>query len=149
MSRISSKVSPAPSFCNVCKDAGLSQQQFMSHSIKNERGVVCCPTLLSNVCRRCSKFGHTQNYCAVVLKTDRTPAKVAAKPTPVYAKAVTNTFAALLDSDSEDDVPANVTVRKTKHTNNDVPDNVTLRNTNTIKKNWADYDTDDEDDFLA
>lgn len=50
-------------FCKVCKDSGKSSDIFMSHNVKDTRGVVLCPTLLGQACLRCRQKGHTASYC--------------------------------------------------------------------------------------
>lgn len=49
--------------CNVCRDAGKSEEIYTSHKTKNGRGKVVCPTLLSNTCHCCKQKGHTVKYC--------------------------------------------------------------------------------------
>jgi hypothetical protein len=50
-------------FCKVCKDSGKSDAIFMSHNVKDAKGVVLCPTLLGQACLRCNRKGHTASYC--------------------------------------------------------------------------------------
>lgn len=50
-------------FCKVCKDSGKSADIFMSHNVKDTKGVVLCPTLLGQACLRCRQKGHTASYC--------------------------------------------------------------------------------------
>ena len=56
-------------FCKVCHDAGKSKEEYSSHYVKDKpgpQGKVCCPYLLSLVCRYCHKQGHTPNHCPEV-----------------------------------------------------------------------------------
>ena len=50
-------------YCKVCFDAGKSEGEFTSHFVKNQFGMVVCPTLLSQNCFRCGYIGHTPAYC--------------------------------------------------------------------------------------
>ena len=134
MSRSTSsrKVTPFIMSCKVCMDAGLSETQYKSHNVKNVNGKVCCPTLLSNVCRRCDKFGHSEKYCTVQIKSTAIKTNKVIPLIAANSVSAVNPFDTLGDSGdiSDDDFPANVTMRKPK----------------TVKaKDWADYDSDDED----
>ena len=164
-STTSRKVTPFIMSCKVCMDAGLPEHQYMSHNVKNNKGNVCCPTLLSNVCRKCEKFGHSEKYCTVQIKSTTIKTNKVISPS-IIAKTErsVNAFDALdnSDSDSEDNVPANVTMRKPKtkvgqlkcpeypasqantpssHKTLGCP-NAPIKST---AKGWADYDSDDED----
>ena len=59
------------SFCKVYQDAGKSEKEFTSHGLKNEKGVVICPTLLDQNCRYCNKRGHTVKYCPTLEKNKK------------------------------------------------------------------------------
>ena len=59
------------SFCKVCCDAGKSELEYTNHSVKNNTGKVICLILLSQLCRYCSKKGHTVSYCPVMAKIKR------------------------------------------------------------------------------
>ena len=52
-------------FCKVCFDAGKSDSEYTSHYVKSapSNGVVTCPTLLNQSCRKCGQNGHTSGYC--------------------------------------------------------------------------------------
>lgn len=50
--------------CKVCIDAGKSEEVFTSHHVRDEAGVVICPTLLNQKCLNCGEFGHTVKYCS-------------------------------------------------------------------------------------
>ena len=51
------------SYCKVCHDAGKTEKEYRSHSTKDEKNNIICPTLLSLECRYCYKAGHTIKYC--------------------------------------------------------------------------------------
>jgi len=59
--------------CNVCRDAGKSEEIYTSHKTKNGRGKVVCPTLLSNTCHCCKQKGHTVKYCPETKDRPRPP----------------------------------------------------------------------------
>jgi hypothetical protein len=63
-------------FCKVCQDAGKDEKEYTSHSIKNERGTVTCPTLLEQNCRYCFKQGHTIKYCPTINKNKKEEKKI-------------------------------------------------------------------------
>ena len=56
-------------FCQVCKNAGKTIEEYSSHYIKNKPGpygVVVCPTILNSECSYCHKKGHFKKYCGVL-----------------------------------------------------------------------------------
>jgi hypothetical protein len=70
-------------FCKVCLDAGKPKSEYTSHYVKDRpgpHGKVCCPYLLSLVCRYCHKTGHTPNHCSEVKAKESRAA--APKPEP-------------------------------------------------------------------
>lgn len=116
----SSKSAPKP-FCKVCKDAGKSEAEFNSHFVKSEpgvKGVVICPTLLSQECTYCHRAGHTVGYCKVLQKFKKTKdAENRARkyvPVPVVIpKAKANSiFDVLAESDEEPKAKITQQVRK-------------------------------------
>lgn len=50
-------------YCKVCFDAGKPEEVVKSHWVKNQFGMVICPTLLTQNCLRCGFIGHTPAYC--------------------------------------------------------------------------------------
>ena len=50
-------------FCKVCQDAGKPKSVCTSHSVRDAKGQVVCPTLLNQKCAFCKKAGHTVKYC--------------------------------------------------------------------------------------
>jgi len=107
---------PKP-FCKVCKDAGKSEKEYTSHSVKSYdrltgTSVTTCPTLLSQECRYCHEVGHTAKYCQALAekkKYDEEMISVEKQPTAekkekIVAKHVS--FAVLAyDSDEEEVKP--------------------------------------------
>jgi hypothetical protein len=69
-----SVTSKAP-FCPICRDAGLSAEEYTSHHIWSDdsRETVICPTLLAHTCEKCGETGHMPRYCG----------KIISKPKPV------------------------------------------------------------------
>lgn len=68
---IASASASKKSFCKVCCDAGKSELEYTNHCVKNNTGKVICPILLSQLCRYCSKNGHTVSYCPVMAKNKK------------------------------------------------------------------------------
>ena len=57
--------------CKFCKDAGKSEEEYMSHFLresKDPESRITCPTLLAIECRFCFKRGHTVSKCAKLAK---------------------------------------------------------------------------------
>jgi len=54
--------------CKVCVDAGKVESVYSSHWVKDNNGVVICPTLLSQKCRYCCLPGHTITHCSLYSK---------------------------------------------------------------------------------
>jgi hypothetical protein len=50
-------------FCKVCQDTGKPKSVCTSHSVRDAKGQVVCPTLLNQNCTFCKKAGHTAKYC--------------------------------------------------------------------------------------
>lgn len=128
---INPRTSENTKFCKVCKDIGLNDTMFMSHNVKNEKGKVCCPTLMSHTCKKCGKNGHMEKYCTVKEK-DISSSFCFKKPeeTNVAAKSISSNAFAVFDDSSSSDV-----------------DTPVLKKTPASKRNWADWsDSDDEYD---
>lgn len=68
---INNSINNKATFCKVCHDAGKSEKEYISHGLKNERGIVICPTLLEQCCRYCNKKGHTVKYCPTLSKNSK------------------------------------------------------------------------------
>ena len=92
--------------CKVCRDAGKSEEEYLSHWVRSKSGKVTCPTLLSQNCRNCGKNGHTIKYCKVAV--------VSLKPTEKKEpkKELNNIYAALDDDEPESPV---ATPKKTSY----------------------------------
>ena len=139
VSKPSTKVNPL--FCKVCKDMGLPEKEVRSHNVRNEKGIVCCPTVKSHECRKCGNCGHFEKFCVVKVKDlAETASRMVslfasspAKATPVATKVDTsNAFTALAcDSSDEDEEPATKVVKKP-----------------VTKKDWADYSDDEDEEEL-
>jgi hypothetical protein len=71
IANIANNASAKKSFCKVCCDAGKSELEYTNHIVKNNTGKVICPILLSQLCRYCSKKGHTVSYCPVMAKNKK------------------------------------------------------------------------------
>jgi len=53
-------------YCGVCHKAGKSEKEYTNHFTKSSpgpSGVVICPTILTNHCRRCNGYGHFSDHC--------------------------------------------------------------------------------------
>ena len=94
-------------YCKVCEDSGKSQKEYTSHFPKGLNGLVTCPTLLSQYCKKCAKKGHTASYCkqtAEQLSALPRCLRTIEPPKVVPVKKVTNVnrFASAF-GDSDDD----------------------------------------------
>ena len=102
-------------FCKVCFDAGKDESTFKSHFVKSGLGDQCtvvCPTLLATECKYCHRVGHTVKYCnglkykrrVSFVRDDIVKADVKVNVDVNKKTIQTNTFASLIESDSEDEV---------------------------------------------
>jgi len=69
-------------YCKVCHDAGKEEAIYTSHYVRSEpgpNGKVTCPTLLQQLCKYCSKQGHTITYCPEVKKQEKMDKKIGKK----------------------------------------------------------------------
>jgi len=103
--------------CKVCFDAGKSETEYTSHWVRtlpdrSGKTTITCPTLLNTECRYCFNFGHTTKFCPTIKqhekereRSDRkAKIEVAEKKKPkAQEKKSESVFAALMDSDSEDE----------------------------------------------
>jgi len=99
-------------YCKVCADAKKPINEVTNHNVKSVKGVVLCPTLLSQECRYCKQSGHTVKFCKTLEEKKKFESKMQAKlshetkATTTIANTKTNTRANVfdaLDSDSEDE----------------------------------------------
>lgn len=121
MSRTSSKFSSSTSkprtFCKVCFDSGKPVSMHTSHNVRNDRGIVCCPTLKSIICSYCGIKGHGPKYCTRLEKDKKEQQRdntiKEAKPfkEPVKDKPVKKSRFAALEVSSESDEDATVEVK--------------------------------------
>lgn len=123
--------------CHVCKAHEKPAHVIRSHNFRDAGGKVCCPTMLENVCSKCGLKGHFKSRCEV--STEFKPFKSlsteynAKKDNKEKSKMVpVNAFAALAEESSDEAIK-----------NDPPPANVTLRKRDP-KKDWADYESDDE-----
>ena len=57
---------PQYNFCVFCKNNGEDEKFYMTHTLKDDNGLVRCPVLLNYVCPICGatgKIAHTIRYC--------------------------------------------------------------------------------------
>lgn len=109
-------------YCKVCFDAGKPESEYTSHWVRSlpdrsGKTTVTCPTLLDTECKYCFNFGHTVKFCPAIKQNEKEKeravrkerAEVAEQKKPkIQAKKPVATFAALIDSDSEDETPEKV-----------------------------------------
>jgi hypothetical protein len=109
-------------YCKVCFDAGKPESEYTSHWVRSlpdrsGKTTVTCPTLLDTECRYCFNFGHTAKFCPAIkqqekerVKADRKAKAVEVEKTKpkVQEKKSGSVFAALVDSDSEEEKPEKV-----------------------------------------
>ena len=62
-------------FCKVCKDAKKSESVYTSHQVRDTKGKVVCPTLLSQKCKFCKEKGHTPKHCPKLEGRYKAPAQ--------------------------------------------------------------------------
>tara|TARA_B100001564_G_C20657443_1_gene679890 strand:+ start:175 stop:579 length:405 start_codon:yes stop_codon:yes gene_type:complete len=48
-------------FCKICFDN--NSNLYDTHNLKNNTGIIVCPTLLNYKCPLCFQFGHTIRFC--------------------------------------------------------------------------------------
>ena len=154
MSRTQSKVAPSK-FCNVCKQAGKSEQEYTSHFTKSSATVVTCPMLLSQRCGWCRELGHTPKYCKKLANEKKyaqqqesnqkaIEAPKPTKPAPKPVAKITNKFEAFNDSEEkEEKKPASFSYAT-------IASKILSRTVSSAPKinpNWAaDEDSSDEDE---
>lgn len=140
------------------------------HWLKDKQGNVLCERLKNTVCRKCNKKGHTVKQCTVREKKHTTVAPTHDTTTPPPVKT-SNPFDAL--AETEENFPymplSAVPLPLVRHSNADFPHNYirtksfadivkitppnetekkvfdNINQKKVFKKNWADYDSDDED----
>jgi hypothetical protein len=103
-------------FCKVCQDAGKPESVYTSHFVrsmpdKSGKTTVLCPTLLNTECRFCFNLGHTTKFCPTIAANKKSEEKATRKAefkqieekTAVKVQKPTSVFAALADSDSDEE----------------------------------------------
>lgn len=146
--------------CTVCKSRGLPESVWKSHNVRktpHPESIVTCPTILNNKCSHCKEIGHLVSRCPVLKMEEKYEKRVAykervesfkAKPkTVVVSETPKNAFAALMeDSDSEvEDCVEPVVLKRLQKTMtwSDVQETIVLKKR---PFNWADADSDSEDE---
>ena len=110
--------------CVVCKAAGKSFD--IDHWIRNDKGVVVCPTLLEQSCRHCGSKGHTPKYCIIKKQEERQERRATFRCLGVDAavdknkKMNNNSFGAL--DESSDDEAVQVQTKKERMTKEEMRD---------------------------
>lgn len=109
--------------CKVCFDAKKSESEYSSHWVRSSpdrygNSIVICPTLLNTECKYCYKKGHTAKFCPVIKKNEkeeRKPKNITNQKTtkitekkPLTAKKILSTFAALAESDTDEETEESV-----------------------------------------
>jgi len=79
-------------FCKVCQDAGKPSSVYTSHSVRDDKGIVRCSTLLNQSCKYCKINGHTTKYCPQLKKKGKSKSK----NTTATATAASATIAAII-----------------------------------------------------
>ena len=105
-------------FCKVCFDAGKMESEYTNHNVKKYNVMTAkmdtvCPTLNATECRYCYKLGHTAKFCPILeerkknetsrVRENRNNAQVRPTEKVSETKKPTNVFAALYDSDEENE----------------------------------------------
>jgi hypothetical protein len=125
-------------FCKVCFDAGKTESEYTNHNVKKYNVLTAkmdtvCPTLNATECRYCYKLGHTTKFCPVLEErkkneTSRMRENRREQPRPaekvVETKKPTNVFAALYDSDEENETQVSMPKLATATTQVSTPTNV-------------------------
>jgi len=94
-------------FCKFCKDSGKNETIYTSHNVKDKKGNLCCPILMTTLCKNCGNFGHTIKFCKSVSFENNK--KTIQKPiTEMHVEIkknniVVNRFAAFYDDDDDDE----------------------------------------------
>ncbi len=65
-------------FCPICKKNGRSEEEYMSHNIRDNQNNLLCPILLNMICNGCGMNGHLRANC---------PNRTFFRPTGVHAAA--------------------------------------------------------------
>jgi hypothetical protein len=110
---MSRQVKAQAKYCPVCAKAGMPEEVYSSHYVRETRDPssrVTCPTIKFNKCGKCGKTGHFSSTCKVVERV--------AKPVTIKKEQkvqVTNRFA-FSESDSESDGDESSAVDKVSDT---------------------------------
>ena len=72
-------------YCAVCHKAGKLEKEYTNHYTKSTpgpNGIVVCPTILTNHCKKCNGYGHFSDHCLASAKASAI-AKATAKATVI------------------------------------------------------------------
>ena len=69
-------------FCPICKKNGRSEEEYMSHNIRDNQNNLLCPILLNMICNGCGMNGHLRANCPNRTFFRPTGVPVAAPPPP-------------------------------------------------------------------
>lgn len=110
--------------CTFCLNLGKTENEYSHYTYSlpdhNGKSKTLCKELLNTECRYCYQSGHTTKYCKVLEKQNKkrehaekreTIAKKTKQTVPKHNKPV-SVFAALMDSDSEDELNVSKKVSK-------------------------------------
>jgi hypothetical protein len=96
-------------FCGVCQKKGYPASVYNSHNTKTDigrRSVVTCPEVLSYVCTRCNKSGHSVKYCTRSSNTEESLSFIhhfhSRKKIPKINVVVTNSFSSLEEDEQKE-----------------------------------------------
>lgn len=105
---------PTAMYCNTCKIAGKSQNEYTSHNTKTKNAKtgkveVTCPVVLAAVCTYCNGSGHWKKYCKILEKDEKITKKLtnmastphANKAKPTNTLLTSNRFLVLGNDDDE------------------------------------------------
>ena len=94
-------------FCKFCKDSGKNESIYLSHNVKDKKGNICCPILMTTLCKNCSTFGHTVKFCKYVKPINQNDKNTIQKPaqTHVENKQKNMNRYSVFDEDDDEDEP--------------------------------------------
>uniref|UniRef100_A0A6C0DCG1 Nanos-type domain-containing protein n=1 Tax=viral metagenome TaxID=1070528 RepID=A0A6C0DCG1_9ZZZZ len=129
-------------FCKFCKDSGKNETIYTSHNVKDKKGNLCCPILMTTLCKNCGNFGHTIKFCKSVnfennKKTIQKP--ITQIRVEIKKNNNVNRFSAF-DDDDEDE--PTTTIEPEKDVKKECISTIPRRRI----ENWADYCSDSDDD---
>jgi hypothetical protein len=131
-------------FCKFCKDSGKNETIYTSHNVKDKKGNLCCPILMTTLCKNCGNFGHTIKFCkSVSFENNKKTIQKPITEMRVEIKKnnnVVNRFAAF-DDDDEDEPTNTIEPEKTVKK----AESIFVKYKRRVE-NWADECSDTDDD---